>query len=142
MFFAEPSQIFRLPTTEIPRASLGRKGCIKGCQVVHRISGSGQGLDWYNVEPEKEPNHTILAGKACLGTGLRPQDFMERWPKRCHYLPLLQKAWVTVGTISTYSLLYSCHIRMYLIGKKEHLCLCCGCKDIWEMWDLGLSGVE
>lgn len=137
-FFAEPSQICRLPATEIPRARLSRKGCIKGCQVVLGISGKDQGLGWCLVEPEKKPNHAMLAGKACLCTGLCPQDFMERRPEQCCYLHLLQKSWVTVGRHHLCSLLlHSCHIRMHLIGKKELLCLCCDCKGVWEMWEFG-----
>lgn len=65
VFFAEPSQIFRLPRTEIPRASLGRKGCIKGCQVVHRISGKGQRLDLVYCGARKGAKHRHSSRKTC-----------------------------------------------------------------------------
>lgn len=131
LFFAEPSQIFRLPTAGIPRASLSRRGCVKGCQVVHRISGKGQGLGWCVVEPAKEPAHATVAEKACLGTVtvLSPQDVVL---SSC-----CRRLWVMVGTTSSHSLLHSRHIRVHLISKRELLCLCCGCKGLWEMCGFG-----
>lgn len=107
--------------------------------MVHRISGKAQGLGWCIVEPAKEPTHTIVAEKACLGTMtvLSAQDVVERQPGQCLYLQLLQKAWGMVGTTSSHSLLHSRHIRMHSISKRELLCLCCGCKGLWEMWGLG-----
>lgn len=139
LFFAEPSQIFWLPTIGIPRASLSRRGCVKGCQVVRRISGKDQGLGWCIVEPAKAPNHAIVAEKACLGTVtlLSSQDAVERQLGQCCSLQLLQKARGMVGTMSSHSLLRLHHIRMHLIGKREFPCLYCGCKGLWEMWGLG-----
>lgn len=52
--FVKASQIFQLLMTEIPRASLSRKVCIKGCQVLHRISGKDHELGRHIEKPEVE----------------------------------------------------------------------------------------